>query len=843
MTSVARLIQYFTPKNYDLLLDINEQEKTFIGTVTIQGTINHPQKYISFHSKDLSITSVVVNGNDAQYTREQDDELRIAINESNTTSKDTVAISFTGSITDPMYGLYPCYFTDGNKKKKLFATQFESHHARDVFPCIDEPFAKATFNLTLVTEPGQTVLSNMPAKSTEVRSGRQSTIFETTPRMSTYLLAFVIGELHKKSAMTKNNIEVNVWATPVQPSERLDFALDTAVEAIEFYEDYFDTPYPLPKCDHVALPDFTVGAMENWGLITYRETTLLADPASTSIIDKHHVAVVIAHELAHQWFGNLVTMAWWNDLWLNESFANLMEYIAIDAVYPDWNIWLDYVTHEPVIALRRDSLDGVQAVQVDVDHPDAISTLFDPAIVYAKGGRLLRMIQQYIGHEAFRAGLKAYFTKHAYKNTVGDDLWDELESASGKQIKEIMNIWISQPGYPVVTLERRDNQLTIFQKQFTIGTHAPSERLWPIPLNTDSPTIPELLTARSTSVTTGEMPFFNKNDSSHYITNYDPTSRKYIIDQIAHGSLDSMSKIQFLDESILLTKAGMQSTVSLLPILEAFKNETSEPVWNMMWATLSEFHKFVEDNDKSSHKLRQLSVDIARNQYTRLGWTPIENEPEEDTRLRRTIIKFMLYGEDPDAISKAHDLFTSIHLENLDPDLRPLIIAAVSKSSDGKIVDEIMKIHNNTTSGNLRNDISVGITSTKIPEKIEYLLEFIKNPEIIRPQDVFRWFIYLMRNEHSRSQTWQWIRDNWDWIEKTFKGDMGYDDYPRYAATSLSTKKQLAEYKEFFEPLRTVPELKRTIEMGINEIEARVELIERDKREVQEALLAFTLTK
>ena len=320
-------------------------------------------------------------------------------------------------------------------------------------------------------------MGNMPIKSEGENGDSHTTTFEKTPRMSSYLLAFVIGELHKKTARTKSGVEVNVWATPAQNENTLDFALDIAARSIDFYDEYFGVKYPLPKSDHVALPDFSSGAMENWGLITYRESCLLADPELTPESSRRFIATVIAHELSHQWFGNLVTMQWWNDLWLNESFANMMEYVAIDTLHPEWRMWEDFATNEVTAALRRDSLDGVQSVQADVNHPDEISTLFDPAIVYAKGGRLLVMVRKLIGEEAFRAGLKSYFEKFAYKNTVGNDLWQELESASSQPIVNLMNAWISQPGLPVVSVSNSHDAATLSQERFFIGEHQPSERI------------------------------------------------------------------------------------------------------------------------------------------------------------------------------------------------------------------------------------------------------------------------------------------------------------------------------------------------------------------------------
>lgn len=838
MNTVTRLIDYYVPENYKLALSLQGKDRAFTGLVEVTGELKTGADHIGLHAKDLSISSVTVDDEPAQYNTGKDDEL-IITQDNLVAGKHKVTIEFSGVITDAMHGLYPCYFEHDGVKKELFATQFESHHAREVFPCIDEPAAKATFDLTLTTEQGIEVLSNMPVKTQTSNDNTLESTFATTPRMSTYLLAFVVGELHKKTAFTKDGVEVNVWATPAQAPASLDFALDIAVRSIEFYDEYFDTKYPLPKSDHIALPDFSSGAMENWGLITYREMALLADPKLTSIHDRHYIATVIAHELAHQWFGNLVTMEWWNDLWLNESFANLMEYIAVDALHPEWNIWLDYVTNESIMALRRDSIDGVQSVQVDVNHPDEISTLFDGAIVYAKGGRLLRMIQQYIGHEAFRAGLKSYFAKHAYGNTVGDDLWDALEASSGKQIKSIMNTWISQPGYPVISLSRQGENLTLTQSQFFVGPHGSSDRTWPVPLGSTSNALPELLATPSITVNEPAAVQLNLQDGAHFITNYDELSRNALIAKVADGSLDPIGRVQLLDEATLLARGGVMSSDALLPLLEAYKDETLEPVWNIVSLGLAELRKFIEDSPEAEKKLRELSAKMAAKEYARLGWESKTNESEEDTKLRSTAVALSLYGEVPEAIAKAKELYDTTPLEDIDTELRAIIISSVTRHGDSKVVDDLMAIYKETSSIDLKQDICVAVTSTKVPEKIQELLDNIKNPDIVRPQDVFRWFVYMIRGKDSREYAWQWLRDNWDWVEKTFKGDKSYDDFPRYGASGLVTREQLEQYKTFFEPMISVPALSRTITMGISEIEGRVELIERDKVAVQQALLSI----
>jgi aminopeptidase N len=840
MDTVERLIDYFVPDHYDLRLTINEKAHTFEGTVTIKGMTTGDDRAVKLHAKELTIVRATIDDKPAKFVAGKHDELALTVDKLQA-GEHTVTVSFSGEITDPMHGLYPSYYRHDGVKKELFATQFESHHSREVFPSIDEPAAKATFDVTLTTTAGQTVLSNMPMKHQDEKDGSLVTSFQTSPRMSTYLLAFVIGDMQKKSAQTKNGVEVSIWSTVAQPAANLDYALTHAVNTVEFYEEYFDTPYPLPKSDHVALPDFSSGAMENWGLITYRELALLADPKKSSIDHRRHVAKVVSHELAHMWFGNLVTMAWWNDLWLNESFANMMEYLSVDALYPEWNTWLEFDAHETVMALRRDSLDGVQSVQVEVHHPDEIGSLFDPAIVYAKGGRLMRMIQHYVGDDAFRVGLKQYFTDHAYKNTVGNDLWDALEKASGKKVTTIMNAWISQPGFPVVNITRDGENVSLSQERFFIGPHNPSDSLWPIPLDAAADGAPKLFDNPKISWPSKDPIRLNSADTSHFITNYDDMSRKHLIGKVADGTLDTVGRIQLLHESTLLTRAGLMSTDQLIPLIQAYKDESLESVWDMISLSLAELRKFVELDKDAEAKLRQFCAWIAKKQYDRLGWEAKEGESEDDTKLRTTVIALTLYGEVPEALEKAKQLYETQPTEKLDAELRPLILSSVARYGDGKVVDDMLEAYKRSQDSELKLDICVGATSTRIPEKISLMLDSMKDVDTIKPQDVFYWFVHLVRGKESRELAWQWIRDNWDWVEKAFAGDKSYDDFPRYSSGALTTRKQLEQYKEFFEPKKNIPALTRVITLGIGEIEGRVELIERDKGAVIAALKALKL--
>jgi len=838
MQKDIQLVNQFMPENYNLSISLNRIEKKFSGLIVINGSLLINSKEIILHSKDLSIESVIIDGKEAKFTFLENDEL-IITHPNIAIGKHIIVIKFNGNITDSMHGLYACYFEHEGIKKELLATQFESHHAREVFPCIDEPAAKATFDLTLDTEPNVIVLGNMPIKKQSVSKKTMTTIFETTPRMSSYLLAWVVGELQKITAYTKSSVEVNVWATLAQPKDSLNFALDIATRTIDFFNKYFGTPYPLTKCDHVALPDFSSGAMENWGLITYREVALLADPKTTSISSKRYIATVITHELSHQWFGNLVTMKWWNDLWLNESFASLVEYTAVDALEPSWNAWLDFASFESISALRRDSLEGVQSVQTNIYHPDEISTLFDGAIVYAKGARLLQMLEYYIGEKSFKAGLKKYFNKYAYKNTIANDLWTVFSEVSKKNINSLMEPWISQPGFPVVHISKENNYIKIYQQKLSNNQSKKDGSIWPIPLNSNHPALPRILdkesfTAKSNDTTPIRLNIGNK---VHFVTHYSSELINDLIEQLKSNQLLPIDRLQLLNEQTILARAGIISSSELIPLIMAYKEEQNESVWDILCLAISELKKFVENDKTAEKKLQSMVKSLASNQYNRLGWNSTKNELEEDTKLRATIISLMLYSEDKQVIAKAISIFKSTPIEKIDPELRSLIMSAtIRHGDDDKLVDKLLKIYIKSNSAEFQQDIAAGLTSTKDKNNIAKLLSILKDTSIIRTQDTSRWIIYLIRSKFGRDITWNWVRDNWQWIKETFDGDKSYDDYPRYAANALSSRKQLKEYYKFFEPLLSDPKLSRAIKMGINEIKNRVDIIEKDGPVVIEAL-------
>ena len=837
MKSVTRLTGIFIPEHYDLSIKLYRHERRFKGTVTIKGSSTSGSEEILLHARGLKITSALVDGKEASVREGKNDEIAITHPDINRSKKHIVVVTYDGIITDDMNGIYPCYYEIDGEKKELLATQFESHYARRAFPCIDEPEAKATFDVTISSEKNVAVLGNMPVKWQREEGDWLVTHFETTPRMSSYLIAWVVGDLQKQTTTTKSGVEVSVWATKAQKPDSLTFATTMAARVIDFFNDYFGVPYPLPKSDHVALPDFSAGAMENWGLITYREIALLVDSDTTSLAMKHYVATVIAHELSHQWFGNLVTMKWWNDLWLNESFADMMEYLAVDALEPSWNIWLDFTTSDVISALRRDSLDGVQSIQIDVNHPDEISTLFDPSIVYAKGGRLLKMLQAYVGNEAFRAGLKRYFEAHAYSNTSADDLWRSLSEVSGKDIAAFMHAWMTQSGYPIVTAKRDGNTITLTQEQFFIGPHKPSHKLWPIPLHANLSAAPEILATPSVSFedTSRRMLFLNTGSSAHFIAQYDGS----LLEDIAQhfNELSPIDKISFLHEQLLIAKSGRQSYATILPLLSQFRDETNESVWDIVALAINELKNFVEDDRAAEKSLKHLVGDTVATQLKRLGWDKKPNEDENDTKLRSTIISLALYAEIPEVSQEAQRRFENTAITELDPELRTAIMAhAVRYNASDTLITTLIDTYKTTTSSELRDDIAAALTATRNQDTVVYLSGLLTDKTVVRPQDFTHWYVWLLQNRYSKAYMWQWIRNNWAWVEKTFKEDASYDVLPRYVAASLRTPTQLTEYKTFFEPLEKNLTLARNIRIGYTELEGTVELLARDKKPVCDAL-------
>lgn len=848
--SVTRLFDQFQPSHYDLALSLDEKNLTYAGSVTIRGhKVGRPSQRITLHTKGYKVTSALITKHDKKGDQSVEveriniqksfDELRLHAVDMIYPGDYTITLEFEGAIRPGLAGLYPCYFKHDGTEHMLLMTQFESHHARECFPCVDEPEAKATFDLTLKTTPGLTVLANTPIKQQDTAAGQTITSFETTPKMSSYLLAFIVGELHSKSTKTKRGTDVSVWGTIAQPADSFDFSLEIARKSIEFFEDYFGVDYPLPKADHVACPDFSSGAMENWGLITYRERAILVYPGETAQSTQEMIATVVAHETSHQWFGNLVTMKWWDDLWLNESFANIMEYEAPDAMHPEWHMWDTFIAQEGLSALRRDSTPGVQSVRVEVHHPDEISTLFDPSIVYAKGGRLLNMMKRYIGEEAFRKGLSAYFAQHAYGNTTGADLWGALSEASGKDVGAFMNPWLRQSGFPVLTVAQDESSLHISQQHFLDNqSKIDADRLWPVPLFSDNSAVPTLLDSRSitTDVKSVEPVLIDRGAHGHYIVNYASAQLEAELERrIRDKSLTNGERLMALNDASMLARAGLRDYGSVLKLLEAYAGEDSEPVWDMISLIVGEVRRFVNLDASLEDKIKAFIRKLVASELARLGWEPKPDESLADGKLRANIISLAAYADEPSVVEHAEELFEAYKQDSsaVIPELRGIVLSVPVKLGDDSAVDYLLKLHETTNSSELQGDICGALTATRSPETANKLLSRITDAKLVKPQDADRWLIYLLRNRYTGDVAWQWMEDNWNWIVDTYSNDKSYDMMPRYAAMACSTAAQGERYRAFFEPMLDQVPLKRNIEIGLEEIASRVDWLERDLASVQ----------
>ena len=832
----------FQPSHYDLYIDVNRGTKVISGRTTISGEAKATE--ISVHQKYLTITSVTDEaGEDLAYTVDNEHEaIRVTLREVGPTA---LTITYTAPLTDTMMGIYPSYYEVAGEKKQIIGTQFETTFARQAFPSIDEPEAKATFDLALKfdEQPGEIVLANMP----ELREEDGVHYFATTVRMPTYLVAFAFGDLQSKTTRTKSGVEVGVFATKAHKANELDFALDIAKRSIEFYEDFYQTPYPLPHSWQLALPDFSAGAMENWGLVTYREAYLTLDPDNTPLRQKQVVATVIAHELAHQWFGDLVTMKWWDDLWLNESFANMMEYVAIDAIEPDWHIWELFQTDDVSAALNRDATDGVQSVHVQVEDPAEIDALFDGAIVYAKGARMLVMVRALLGDDALRKGLKAYFDAHQYGNATGADLWQALGDASGLDVGAIMTSWLEQPGYPVVTAAVVDGQLTLSQQQFFIGEGEEKGHQWQIPLNSNYGAVPELLTEHEIVVgdyqqlrAESGQPFqLNVGNNSHFIVKYDET----LLADLAQDAtnLSAISQLQLLQDQRLLAEGRLTSYATVVPLLQTFANSEHVVVTTALYDVANNLKKFVTPDSEEEHQLQMFFDSLSRQQVARLGWHAQAGESSDDAITRPLVLRAALYAQNAEAIAAAHDLFVAhqADLAALPAEVRGLVLRnEVENYGSEALFDQLLQAYVASSDATFKRDIQGALTQTPDADLIATLISKFEDANTIKPQDLRAWYRGVLANKHGQQVAWDWIRADWQWLQDTVGGDMEFTTYITVTAAIFQTAERLAEFKAFFEPKLPTPGLTREITMDIKVVETRVALVEAEQKAVNAAVRA-----
>ncbi|CAK1226535.1 MULTISPECIES: M1 family metallopeptidase [Fructobacillus] len=844
MAAIPRLYETFQPDHYDLFLDISRENKLIVGKTTITGHVTTTD--LALHQHDLVVETLKVNGQAVDFTMDNDqDQVTFKADQA---GEIEVEVTYHAPLTDNMNGIYPSYYNVDGQAKQLVSTQFETYFARQAFPSIDEPEAKATFSLAIKFDekPEESVISNMPEQ--KVEEGVH--YFDKTVKMSTYLLGFALGDLQSKKTKTNSGVEIGVFATKAHPADNLDFSLDIAKRSIEFFEDFYQTPYPLPHSWQVALPDFSAGAMENWGVVTYREACLLVDPKNSSTATKQYVATIVAHELAHQWFGDLVTMKWWDELWLNESFANMMEYVATDFLEPDWHIWESFNAVEVQKALQRDAILGVQPVHVEVEHPEEIDALFDPAIVYAKGGHLLVMVRALIGDDALRNGLKEYFAKKKYSNATGDDLWSALGEASGKNIGEIMHSWLEQPGYPVVSVKVEDGRVKVSQKPFSIGgdkSAVPNadSRIWQVPLAASAASAPDLLTTESMDLGDYETLkresngafTLNVGNTGHYIVQYDDT---LLAEQVANlEKANAISQAQFLQNNLLLAQAGQGSFADLLWVLPKLADSTSELVQSLIYQVIGQVKAFATDGSDLEKNLKTFVGDLSKQQLDRLGFDKRAGESVDDEMVRAQVLLAALFAKNADLVAHDHEVFEQAggDVTKLPANGRAVVLKnEIQNFNTQEKFNQFLTDYQKTAEAALKSDLEAALVTSQDENQLETLVANYQNADVIKPQDLRGWFQGVLGNDKGQALAWDWAKNNWDWLEDRLGGDMSFSSYVTVISRIFKTAENLAEFKAFFTPKLDQPGLAREIVIDQAVIENRMKTIADQTADVDRAL-------
>jgi aminopeptidase N len=693
----------------------------------------------------------------------------------------------------------------------------------------------------LTTPAGETALSNTPVETQETKGQQSITTFATTPRMSIYLLAFLFGEMEFTETKNKDGVTVRAYSVPGKV-DLTGNALEVAARGLEFFSDYFKLAYPLPKLDVVALPDFAVGAMENWGLITFREQTMLADPDHSSIESKQLIAMVVCHELAHMWFGDLVTMKWWDDLWLNESFANMMEYRAVDALHPEWHFWEQFVSHEAAGAKRRDSLLDVQSVHVEVNHPDEIETLFDPSIVYAKGGSILYMLYNYLGEDIFRQGLQSYFKQHAYGNTTADDLWAALSEVSKQDVGGFMQKWLTRPGYPIVDISWQPGgtEITLKQQRFLSDPGEVSDDVepWHVPLastySLGQPLLKKNETSTTVKVVADEPLLFNHDGHSYYLPHYTDTGHlQQIIDGLKKNKVDTIDRLLLLDNAVMFQRGGQSDTTDLLELLSAYENETNENVWGAMAVGIGEVRRLIEGDEPCEKKLDALVQSLVNELAEQLGWDDKPDDDAQTLRLRGLAMSLAAGAKNQTVIDEGLNRFAQFKKpSDLAASTRGVVYFCGARYGTEADFERLLGLHETLQNADEKEEVAGGLASVKRPKDIDRLLGKFADGSI-RRQDLLHWYVWLLRNRYSRKATWEWLTQNWDWVVEQFEAEKGFGMFARYAGSLFSTQEEQKKFLDFFDPKRNIIALARDVTLAEQEIQSRVSWRERNEATVK----------
>lgn len=844
----VRLSKYVSPQRYALTIRPDLEAFTFVGEEIIDINLTKSEKSLTLHSKDIEVLSGYWQVNKSKIDASKitydvkSETVTIHFPKTIHKGKGKLQLHFRGIISESLRGFYRSQYTHKGKVKKIATTQFEATDARRAFPCFDEPAHKAVFDLTLVVPNHMTAISNTIETATpdgvEHDPGYKVVRFEPTPKMSTYLLAYIIGDFEKSEIKTKHGVTIRVFTTPGK-KKQVKFALDVAKRSLEFMNDYFSIPYPLPVLDLITIPDFSSAAMENWGAVTFRESALLVDEENTAFANKQHVAEVIAHELVHQWFGNLVTMEWWTHLWLNESFAPFMANMTMDHMFPEWKIWTRFVMHDHTNALQLDSLENTHPIEVEVHHPSQISEIFD-AISYDKGASVLRMLKTYIGDDNFRDGLRYYLKKHSYKNTSSIHLWEAFEKVSKKPISKFMKQWVSKPGYPLISVvETKPGQLVVSQSRF--GLKKTSDKtLWPVPLQfeldkgkfSDLEVLDNKQKQLKVSLK-GKYVKTNPDETGFYRTLYSPSLLAKLYEPIKKQELSVTDRYGIIRDLFAMVKSGRLPTTVYLEFLDAYKLEESYIVWMEILSGMKEIHELVSDIPKLRESLSKHYRGVLRNVVKTVGWTIDHKESQSRSLLRGAVLyAYGSYG-DKATIAQAEKLFANRKKKPIHPDIRAAVYTLYGMNAVGKKQIELHSLYEKETLQEEQRRLGRAIMSIKNPNLFEQNLNYSLSKKV-RSQDAPIMIAVAAMLNDNQLAIWKWIQKNWLTIQKKYENDHLLVWFVK-SLDGFSNAKYADQITKFFKKY-PAPAAERAIKQVVEKINLKDAWLKRDRKIIEKFL-------
>ena len=781
------------PVKYRLTLQPDLETFTFKGEQTVDIEIVEPTARIVLNAAELEIGAVALCRNGSSTAPHS-----ISLNADTETAtldfgrvlspgKAQLEMDFTGVLNDRLVGFYRSEYQDAEGQTRYLATtQFEATDARRAFPCWDEPAQKAVFDVTLVFDEEYQAVSNTPiVEESKPSPGLKSVRFGETPVMSTYLLAFVVGDLVSVEADAADGTTVGVWTTRGKENQA-GFALDTSVKLLGYFNDYFNIPYPLPKLDHIAIPDFAAGAMENWGCVTYRETALLVDPENSSAGTRQRVAEVVAHEMAHMWFGDLVTMEWWDDLWLNESFASWMGTKSVDWLFPEWQMWTQFVNMDTNRALSLDGLKNSHPIEQEVKNPAEVSQLFD-AISYSKGGSVIRMLENFLGPEVFRGGLYRYLKGHEYGNARTQDLWAALEEESGLPVTSIMDSWVKQTGYPVleVQADRRgdDVQVSLTQERFVydrlLGDEEPNPEVWQVPVSISAPGAASASTVMESKEATLTVPSaspasdwykVNADQTGFFRVNYTADDWQRLAPAISTLELPATDRLGIQNDAYALSRAGLLPVTQFLELAGSYSGETDASVWSDLASNLRDIEQLIagEPVHPAYQRFgRELFGPAAR----RAGWTPRPGDGHLDSLLRSTILGQSGSYNDPETLAQATDLFQRYlsDPEAVHPDLRGVVFSLAAQAGDRATYDQLWGLEERTNLQEEKIRLLLAMSRFQDVGLLNDTLERALSSRV-RSQDTITVVAGVAANPVGRDPAWEFVKNNWAEFDRRYGG-------------------------------------------------------------------------